>query len=362
MQEFEIHGIKLGFTDGVMNYAKQHNIYLDLTSNSICQFEELYKKYGSADAMINKVTEDCGNLLREHIDIYIGKVVSAGCYDIDSELFLTNYLSKINSYFNVFEAYENIADQYNEIGKSQEEIRVYRELRKQSRSKFVGGGFGMSGAIKGAMGAGALNAVTGMGHSAVNLIGNIGTGIATSRQKRKLYENDETKKALVIGLQKDMFNIFLASLLMLEERCGIVFEIRSPENTKKVSAIVENIWDLELEDEKKTKVIREMFNLDPYNHDLYEYVFKEYGDEDFKLEEIADFFGVDLDYLKRDTLEQVIANAAKDTHTDYQKLLGAMDECIHKNGIAQEIYQAVYEQIQKKHDELYNAASTDSVK
>lgn len=358
MKEFDVIGLKLQFSDAIENYAEQYRLYLEIADKIIEQFEEIYNNYGSADTMINKVIEDCGTLLRYQSDIYIKSVVDSGCYDINVEIFLENYLLKIRPYFYVHETYEVIFDQYNEIGKNKQEIEAYRELRKQSRGKFVGGGFGISGAVKGAVGAGALNMVTGLGHSAVNVVGNIGTGIAASRQKRKLYENDKTKNALCVSLRRDMFNIFLANLLMLEERFGMVFDGGTTEDRKKSAAIIENIWKQELSDEEEIRIIENLFQLDPYNADLYEYILCVFGDKDSQLEEVASFFGVDIDALKYDVLEELINELPKESYEDYKNLLCKMDECIKENGIRKDIYEELYGEIKSKFYELKKIESS----
>ena len=56
----------------------------------------------------------------------------------------------------------------------------------------VGGGFGLGGALKGTATAGAINAVTGMGHSVVNAVGNVGSAISASNSKRSIYKDDDT--------------------------------------------------------------------------------------------------------------------------------------------------------------------------
>ena len=57
-----------------------------------------------------------------------------------------------------YEAYNIIAKAYNEIQEEYEDEIEYRELRKASRGRVVGGGFGFGGAIKGMAMAGATRA------------------------------------------------------------------------------------------------------------------------------------------------------------------------------------------------------------
>jgi len=61
----------------------------------------------------------------------------------------------------------------------QDQKKDYRQLRKDNRSYWSGGGFGIQGTIKGAVEASILNIATAAAHSTVNAIGNLGTAVNT---------------------------------------------------------------------------------------------------------------------------------------------------------------------------------------
>lgn len=82
----------------------------------------------------------------------------------------------INVFNEALVAYQRIT------GKTQK-MRQYRELRKDSRLQLVGGGFGVSGAIKGVATAGAINFATGSLHSLANSIGNAMSEAEAQRKK-----------------------------------------------------------------------------------------------------------------------------------------------------------------------------------
>lgn len=87
--------------------------------------------------------------------------------------------------------FENLAYDLDDLYTELEELYLEKELtkqerayRKEMRGRWEGGGFGVGGAIKGAVTAGAMNAVEGGFHSAANLIGNTFTSIATHSSAR----------------------------------------------------------------------------------------------------------------------------------------------------------------------------------
>lgn len=100
---------------------------------------------------------------------------------------------------------ENLAYDLDDLYTELEELYLEKELtkqerayRKEMRGRWEGGGFGVGGAIKGAVTAGAMNAAAGGFHSTVNLIGNTFTSIATHSSARSKVDTfcNKTQSAL----------------------------------------------------------------------------------------------------------------------------------------------------------------------
>lgn len=75
---------------------------------------------------------------------------------------------------------------FSQINQGVDAEAEYRKLRKASRGRWQGGGFGVGGAIKGAAEAGMMNMGTGAIHSVVNGLGNLKSELKASRQKSKV--------------------------------------------------------------------------------------------------------------------------------------------------------------------------------
>jgi hypothetical protein len=83
-----------------------------------------------------------------------------------------------NGTLQIENAYEWIQDKYEDIIEDQAAKSAYRRTRAQNRGRWVGGGFGIEGAVK----AGVLNAGSGIMHGAANIVGN--TFSARSRNQK----------------------------------------------------------------------------------------------------------------------------------------------------------------------------------
>ena len=76
-----------------------------------------------------------------------------------------------------------VYDRYAEVVMNEEELDRYRVARREGRARWQGGGFGLAGALSGAVTASALNLVTGAGHMVFNAVGKTISSIASRDRK-----------------------------------------------------------------------------------------------------------------------------------------------------------------------------------
>ena len=110
-----------------------------------------------------------------------------------------------------------VAQQYTAIQNKREADAEYRAVRKASRGRWQGGGFGFSGAVKGAAMAGGMNLLSGMGHSVINAVGNAGSSMEASSSIRKLYTQAKTRQILFDALAEDLFDVFFAHMDLIND-------------------------------------------------------------------------------------------------------------------------------------------------
>jgi len=114
------------------------------------------------------------------------------------------YVSIFKKYYEPVRKLEEslkLIDQYAESADRQ------RKLRKDSRTRLVGGGFGLTGALSGMLKAGAVNTVTGLAYDGVNAISKASTDSEISKYKNRL--NDIIRTELVDGLRLSFWGTFL---------------------------------------------------------------------------------------------------------------------------------------------------------
>lgn len=108
--------------------------------------------------------------------------------------------------------FHELKKSYHQIESAADAEIEYRAERKANRGRVIGGGFGLSGAIDGMLTAGAINAATGLLHSAVNGVGNAVTNIDRGVQKQQLFGTDEMREEIRGALMLDITNTYYGLL------------------------------------------------------------------------------------------------------------------------------------------------------
>ena len=141
-----------------------------------------------------------------------------------AELFLEKYFDKNESYedeqyyrLNYNEIITEVVEQYAEITNEKAELAKYRQMQKASRSRWRGGGFGVKGAMKGAMMAGVLNAGTDFMRSFGDNAQKNSDDTYIAGQISKLKESRSVQRKMINGAYQVILGIFFAVLNELHE-------------------------------------------------------------------------------------------------------------------------------------------------
>lgn len=165
--------------------------------------------------------------------------------------------------------YCEIMSQYNKIDEYAEQLATQREIERSSRSQWQGGGFGIRGAIKGAVKAGAMNMVT-------NSVRGIGDSVTDSADARKIEQarqdflSEDVIMMLVIGYESCLESTidFLAEQLAVNN--GISSSVITKRLQEEVSNSLSNLRNLSTV--QKYRALKELIEKYPYNDEVIEYL------------------------------------------------------------------------------------------
>lgn len=215
--------------------------------------------------------------------------------NITEEEFVINEAECFSIIISVLEKYE---ENYYDIVKDIAGMEAYRNIRQAIRGRFVGGGQGIDGMIKGALTAEVANLAIGAGYTVANFIGNIGTRLKVEKKTQNL-----TKRILDLILEEKYIEITLKNIELVflqkysHSEQGVCLQ-EYDANHAEYNVIPDR---LEIVDkEQKRQAYFSILESIPYCPVIYKILLMEYGDSENELQVLAIDYGIDIDRIKRE--------------------------------------------------------------
>lgn len=252
----------------------------------------------TGDAAQKKMQEYCYNLLFE-----------LGIYDYSLNSFLSvPGLASVSSgrYYSFIDKQKEKLDKLDQAAMSK---YAEREVRKAARGRFVGGGFGISGAIGGAVQAGLMNAATGLAYSAVNAVGNVATAISTGNNKEQLkkqfLQDDSFASDFYMELWKSLKSVVDGAFERYEYIAYEQIHSVPKECEEKAVILLGNIRAGRIPEDKRKKYLAEGLNENPTYKEFFVYILCNFPEEYESLCKITDI----LDIKMEEVMECYLSNA-----------------------------------------------------
>ena len=177
--QIQILGKQLQITDARIEYCNIHKKYADLAhemgdnfiawSESLNGYKSFWEKCHTGDRMIEKA-----------IQIGLDDLIERGNYRLTINVFMEQYIANNLNWPNVLLDWQ---EQFQDVINDNEALNEHRTQRRQSRTRLIGGGFGIEGAAKGMATAGAVNLGTNILHGMFN---GIAGAISNAAKETKL--------------------------------------------------------------------------------------------------------------------------------------------------------------------------------
>ena len=225
-------------------------------------------------------------------------LIKAGHYDINKSETISRYGEDVFGPWMKLEdtVEEMLSESDQRIAQSEE----YRAIRKASRGRAVGGGFGLKGAVGGMVTAGAFNALSGLAHSGANAIGNARTRSKERDRLNQLYESP-----LIIDCIQEVFDESFRGMawVFLTYPDRPLPYIGTVENLSRAEALRENFEKIPAE--KQPEMAALILSLAPAVKDTYQLLLTHYQDPEGILGRLAKAVGMENTY--RELVEQSLA-------------------------------------------------------
>lgn len=340
-------------SDDVEKIAELTKKRIAVKSKYMARILAAYDKAGSIENFMENFSDVSGNISGNAIKDALDICVNDGYYDIDENFFLEDgrqefiFDPMFNELGDLFGAYKNIIQQ-------NEDEHEYREQRKENRGRFVGGGFGLGGAISGSLKAGALNMATGLGHSVFNSIGNAMSNYEASKKLKELYELPQCRDILLNAVNILVNNIWL---IMINDVYQL--SIAADQEMKKSEAIFNNVINGRIPKEKTKAALLDVLSINPLKGQAYDELV-EYLDQD-ELEELLSMYNSleicylvaedDLaEYVKQGLVGKTLLLKIQADGGNPESKLKYVKHCIKTNENAEDAIHVLQELIEMKYE------------
>lgn len=282
---FRMGPISFVVNKDIMFFQQFADYFLQYSYRVSTTYSQMHRRYSSVSSFLNDFYDDLDKILAKPINDAVEILVKFGLYNATKNQVYAE-LQNFREYQEIDDIYDIIEHRYAQISQTYNAERKYREMRKNNRSKVIGGGFGISGAIKGMAMAGAINMTTGAIHGAVNIVGNISSELNRSSSENSLLNN----KAIIKNLSYAIANL-------IDCLPGIIYRVitkkRSIPSSDNADRIFENLLKYNPTGDKRLEMYSQLFSEFPFDDDYYVQFFKDYGDEGGSVGRIAKRFDCD---------------------------------------------------------------------
>ena len=312
---------KISFDPTIEIYS---GIWKDFDELAQEEYEEFiggfYSTYRDMDELMKRLNEDVSDRLSEGISLINEELSAAHIFGVTySEISqcVLRYCGQTSIVVN------EITEQYDAILEHQKEMSEYRQMRKASRGRVVGGGFGLSGALKGMATAGAMNMATGALHSIGNALGEMGTAINVSSAKDKIFRQSNIRMRLGNALRIDLFAMHLALIDLINTHQKKIRICRfTSDNYAKANKIQEDLLQGNISDENTERAIIMMLSAYPFLEKYYRTAVQFLPNKVDEMADFASYFEINIEKVYTNLKLEI--NPAVQILEEYKDYLGEL--------------------------------------
>lgn len=310
---FQILNETIRFDGNLDYYLEIRSHFKEMGVSSAETFcSNFYSTYKDMDNFVHTFPNDFRRIFKSAIDSMNEILSENNIFGITQDE-LNSYAQKY-CYHTMLE-FGNINDQYQKIVDKQEGMKRYRDARKESRGRVVGGGFGFQGAVKGMATAGAINMTTGALHSVGNALGNMSSAISALNEKDKLFKSGIVSY-LSYAIEADILSVHLIATDIIYSRLDIRLCKFTDENKQQSDKIFDDLDNSLIPYHNRKMAVIQMLTTYPFEPRYYQMAVSLFPNELDNLRNYADFFGFDIDVIYNNWIMHV--DSAMEVLLEYQ--------------------------------------------
>ena len=142
MVRYTLFGNPIAFDDGAERFFDLQHQNWTARDRALEEFSKWYQKCADIGVVLAQYRKFGGDLVEKFaLKPLFSTLADSGIFDVSRESYRHTCLDMTD----IDEALRGIQDQYKQIERTQAAQEEYRQARKDSRSRWQGGGFGLSG-------------------------------------------------------------------------------------------------------------------------------------------------------------------------------------------------------------------------
>ena len=235
MKSFHIFNKELEINSGLIMFAILREKIESFANEAGKEFDSFYGKCPNIKYFLENAENKAWDLFSQYHEETVSLLIKLNIYDIT----VTEIQSRKRTY-HFSKIYDALSEWYLNQLQSEAQKDQYRTLRRQSRSSWIGGGFGLTGAVSGAMQAGLLNMASGTIHGAVNVVGKGISALGAAVSENTMFHNAELREAFWQAVNEDVYETLDIISDILEDS-DIDFISIPLEDTVKADHLFENL-------------------------------------------------------------------------------------------------------------------------
>lgn len=296
---------------GKITISKERNIYNTLvkifkrlSEYSTDSFLKYCESYTNCYDILNNAPTDFQKSIANIVEEIKSTLIGMGAFDCDYDM-IYDYALTCGYFDEFYKVLEALAKNVDSINEDIEYQKQYREQRKESRSRWQGATFGGNAinAVSHQMDIAAMNMASGAAHSIANAAGNFMTELQAESVLEELF-NEDVRDLLANGVYVSALSMMQVFIYLIGSEYDWA-EVNG-KDIERSQRLINNLKSNSIDNTNVSNVCKEILNLNPYNYEIYEYLFHKYGD-DGSLSILADYFDIDrfIDTKDENALEYV---------------------------------------------------------
>lgn len=300
-----------------VTYSRVRSVYMKEAEDVSARVARDFADFSDIDGLVENLLDVLYERLSPALDVCVRRLGTEYAIFEYSTDDVFEHLIESSAWLE--ECCETLFKEYLERRSAVEDDRQYREARKDGRSRWNGGGFGLTGAISGAAKAGLLNMGSGLLHGAFNAAADALQQGEFAEFRRNYVQSRGYRRGIVNLFFELAVNLHLIEIELAaqsgQERIQ-VFENR--EKREKSEKMIANIERIGLGENELRLALVKAIEFYPYNPRTYEVWLQKFGDAEGTMQQICDSFSlIDLKGRKQQALRNECTCGAVDSEEKF---------------------------------------------